>query len=121
VAEQAPELGLVVVNLLLGFDARDLEFRHPVDFVGVEWFGFRLRFQAANRRNFDSATPVVAGLARPLAQLLNPDICSAIGFDSGTKSVKTRAVDKSFGSLPASNAWNSDSTNTASISEPVIH
>jgi hypothetical protein len=34
----------------------------------------------------------VARLALPLAQFLSPVICSAINFDNGTNSVRTRAI-----------------------------
>ena len=42
---------------------------------------------------------VVACLARPFAHVLNPEICSAISFDSGTNSVSTWAMLKSVGSF----------------------
>jgi hypothetical protein len=59
---------------------------------------------AANRLSFSSASGVVANRARPLAQPRRPVICSAIVFDSGTNSVKTRAMARSVGSLLSSKA-----------------
>jgi hypothetical protein len=52
---------------------------------------------AADLLSFRSRCSVVAGLAFPFAQFLNPVICSAISFDSGTHSVSTRSMAKQKG------------------------
>ena len=70
---------------------------------------------AANLRSPFSGTEEVAYLARPFAQFLNPEICSAINFDSGTKSVRTwamvrsvvPALDRSRHTAPRQNRINS--------------
>jgi hypothetical protein len=49
--------------------------------------------------SFDSEGEEVAYLALPFAQFLNPEICSAISFDSGIKSVSTWATVRSVGSV----------------------
>lgn len=46
-----------------------------------------------------SETKEVASLALPFAQLRNPEICSAMSFDSGMKSLSTEAMSRSVGSL----------------------
>src|ERR1035437_7713266 len=61
----------------------------------------------------------VAILALPFAHVRNAVICSAMSFDSGTRSFNTRDTVRSVGSCSSANAAYMASMNVCSISLPV--
>ncbi len=74
---------------------------------------------AAILLTFRSDGCVVAFRALPFAHCRSPVICSAISFESATKSTSTSPTVKSEGSSSSANARYMASMNTCSISAPV--